>query len=389
MLKYISKDLNLTILLFSIFLNYLFFIPSYFEILIKLNFLIFIFFSIFYLTHNNENKYLTIFIISIVLINLGTPTISWDARSIWIFKAKQIFFENSILHIKYNYAPFSNLQYPNIVPAFSAGFAKLIGHWNEIFPKLGNTLFLIPGFFLFSRFFKNNYFLMLLIFTIFVLGKLLIDGTLDGILSLYFVSCMLIFFKIKYLSYDNYDYILLLAFCIILPLLKLEGIFLLLSILASTLIIFFYKKKINVFLILITIISFIPIILWHLFSFKVLINVTENQNIFNYINFFENILLYENYYLILKYLFLNEKFLLSLSFFIISIFFINIDKKPGLSFVILTVFLYLIILFLVYMSTSLDIEWHLNSSATRVIKPISLLLFVFSIYNIAPHDTKV
>ena len=230
---------------------------------------------------------------------------------------------------------------------------------------------------------------MFLIFTTFVLGKLLIDGTLDGILSLYFVSCMLIFFKIKYLSYDNYDYILLLAFCIILPLLKLEGIFLLLSILASTLIIFFYKKKINVFLILITIISFIPIILWHLFSFKVLINVTENQNIFNYINFFENILLYENYYLILKYLFLNEKFLLSLSFFIISIFFINIDKKPGLSFVILTVFLYLIILFLVYMSTSLDIEWHLNSSATRVIKPISLLLFVFSLYNITPHDTKV
>ena len=92
MLKYISKDLNLTILLFSIFLNYLFFIPSYFEILIKLNFLIFIFFSIFYLINNNENKYLTIFIISIVLIKLGTPTISWDARSIWIFKAKQIFF---------------------------------------------------------------------------------------------------------------------------------------------------------------------------------------------------------------------------------------------------------------------------------------------------------
>ena len=47
MLKYISKDLNLTILLFSIFLNYLFFIPSYFEILIKLNFLIFIFFQFF------------------------------------------------------------------------------------------------------------------------------------------------------------------------------------------------------------------------------------------------------------------------------------------------------------------------------------------------------
>ena len=389
MLKYIDKDLNLIILLFAIFLNYLLFIPSYFEILIKVNFLLFVFFSIFYLTINNENKYLTIFIISIVLINLGTPTISWDARSIWIFKAKQIFFENSILHTKYNYAPFSNLQYPNIVPAFSAGFVKLIGHWNEIFPKLGNTFFLIPGFLLFSRFFRNNYLLILLIFTTFVLGKLLIDGTLDGILSIYFVSCMLIFFKIKYLNYNNYDYILLLGFCIILPLLKLEGIFLLLSIVGSTLIVFFYKKKFNVFLILITIISFIPITLWHLFSFKVLINVTENQNIFNYINFFENILLYENYYLILKYLFLNEKFLLSLFFFIISTFFINTEKKPGLSFIILTASLYLIILFLVYMSTSLDIEWHLNSSATRVIKPISLLLFVFSLYNITPHDTKV
>lgn len=388
MLKFFNKDLNLIILLLIIFLNYLFFIPSYFETLIKVNFIFFIFFVIYYLMINNDNKYLTIFIISIILINLGTPTTSWDARSIWIFKAKQIFFENTILHIKYNYAPFSNLQYPNIVPAFSAGFAKLIGHWNEIFPKLGNTFFLIPGLFLFNKYFRNNNFLILLIFVTFVLGRLLVDGTLDAILSIYFVSCVLIFFKIKYLNHNNYDYVLLFGFCIILPLLKLEGIFLLLSIIFSSIIVFIQKKKFDILLISITMISLIPIIFWHLFSYKVLINVTENQNIFNHVNFFQNISLYDNYYLIFDYVFLNEKFLLSLSFFIISIFFIDKQKKSGLGFIILTSFFYLTILFLAYMSTTLDMEWHLNSSATRVIKPISLLFFIFSIYNISSAQTK-
>ena len=388
MLKLLNKDINLLLILLTIFLNYIFFIPDNFDLIIKINFIFFIFFSFLSLINYENNKCLQIFIFLIILINLGTVTISWDARSIWIFKAKQIFFENSILHIKNNYASFSNLQYPNIVPAFNAGFAKLIGHWNEIFPKLGNTLILIPGFIIFSRNFKNNYFLLSIIFTIFTLGKLLIDGTLDGLLSLYFVSCVLILCRIKNSYQKNYNYMLLFGFSVILTLLKMEGFFLLISIIISILTLSFIEKKFEVTLLYVFIFSLIPSILWYIYCYTNLINESENQNIFNLISFYQNISLFENYLLIFKYLLLNEKFLLGLLFFTLSIFYTKKEKNNYFNFVILISFIYLIFLFFVYMSTTLDIEWHLNSSATRVIKPISLLLLIFSIYNITTGNLK-
>jgi len=120
-----------------------------------------------------------------------------------------------------------------------------------------------------------------------------------------------------------------------------------------------------------------------------LINESENQNIFNLISFYQNISLFENYLLIFKYLLLNEKFLLGLLFFTLSIFYTKKEKNNNFNFVILISLIYLIFLFFVYMSTTLDIEWHLNSSATRVIKPISLLFFIFSIHNITLNNTKI
>ena len=59
---------------------------------------------------------------------MSSPTADWDARSIWIFKTKQIFFDQSILSVKKNYAEFSHTNYPNIAPAFSAGLVNLIGY---------------------------------------------------------------------------------------------------------------------------------------------------------------------------------------------------------------------------------------------------------------------
>ena len=144
MLKLLNKELSLLIILTSIIINYILFLSPVSNGLIKFNFLIFIIFSLYYFFYLEKNIYLNIFILLLILISLGTPTIDWDARSIWVFKSKQIFFDQSVLSVKNNYAEFSHTNYPNIAPAFSAGFVNLIGHWNEIYPKSAFTLLLIP-----------------------------------------------------------------------------------------------------------------------------------------------------------------------------------------------------------------------------------------------------
>ena len=58
------------------------------------------------------------------------------------------------------------------------------------------------------------------------------------------------------------------------------------------------------------------------------------------------------------------------------------DHEDLFNLTILTNLLYLMILIIFYLSTNFDLEWHLSSSANRVIKPITLSLIVIILYNI-------
>ena len=94
-----------------------------------------------------------------------------------------------------------------------------------------------------------------------------------------------------------------------------------------------------------------------------------------------------NYKLILYFLLLNEKFLFSLIFFLIS-FWINRNKEL-LEFVSIIAISYILILFFIYLSTPLDLYFHLNSSAARVIKSLSFLLAFFGLYNLTNYKMRI
>ena len=76
----------------------------------------------------------------------------------------------------------------------------------------------------------------------------------------------------------------------------------------------------------------------------------------------------------------NDKFLISVIFFIFTYFYSS--NKSFFAYVFTIITIYTLILYIVYLSTPLDLEWHLNSSATRVVKPMALFLFIFGVYNI-------
>ena len=387
MLKTLTPENNILIILLTIILNYILFLSSSLLILIKLNFILFVFFTFYYFYKYEKNKFLILFLLALIIISLGTPTDSWDARSIWLFKAKEFFYDHSIISIKNNYAEFSHNNYPSIAPAFAAGLSTLIGHWNEIYPKTGLTLMFIPPLIIISRFFDNNFFLISISIILFIIGKFLVNGEIDGLVALYFVSSAIIIYNLKNLNNNIfYQCLILIFFLIILSLLKAEGTLLLLCSFIGSMFIFYKKKYLCKNLIISFFVSIIPVLIWNYFCIYNNIGNTNNNNIFNINDFTNRILYLKNYILIFEYLLLNEKFLFSLIVFLVST--IYIKNKDILIYVSSISLIYILFLFIIYLSTPLDLEWHLNS-ANRIIKPIALFLSIFSLYSIFNKQHKI
>lgn len=372
---------------FLILNNYLLLSLNFFQLIIKINFIIFlIVIFVFYFKNYSENYFLKIFFLVIVFISLGTPTFEWDPRSIWLFHAKRIFYDQSIFSVSDNYAELWHNAYPSLAPALASSLATLVGYWNEVFPKLSFLLMFLPPLILINVFFKNTQYLIFLSIVFFTIGKHLFNGWVDGLVAVYFcLSTFLMyllivsennFFKKKIIFY-------LIAFCFFttLTLIKNEGIALLLILFVATFLIKLYQGdlKNNIIKLIYLSFSFIPIILWQLFCyFKGIGNPHINSNIL--LNILPRLYEIENYKLISYFLLLNEKFIYSLVFFLVA-FWIkwNMELFRFISFIALS---YIFILFFIFLSTPHDLQWQLESAVVRVVKSLSFLLAFFGLYNL-------
>ena len=375
------------VLSFLILNNYLLLSLNFPQLLIKINFLIFLVtVFIFYSKNFLENPFLKIFFLFIIFISLGTPTFEWDPRSIWLFHAKRIFYDQSIFSVMDNYAEFSHNAYPTLAPAFASSLAFLVGHWNEVFPKLSFTLMFLPPLILIYSFLKNTHYLIFLSIVFFTIGKFLFNGWADGLVAIYFglsAFLMYLLFIVDTNFYRNKLFFYLLAFCffISLTLIKNEGTALLFTLFVTTFLIKLYKRELrkDISKLIFLSISFIPIILWNLFCYsKGIGNDYINTNIL--LNLLPRLDDLNNYKLISYFLFLNEKFLIALIFFIVS-FWVHPNKEL-FSFVTIVTTMYIFILFFIYLSTPFDFYWQLDSSAARVIRSLSFLLAFFGLYNL-------
>ena len=378
------------VLSFLILNNYLLLSLNFPQLLIKINFLIFLVtIFIFYFQNFLENPFLKIFFLFIIFISLGTPTFEWDARSIWLFHAKRIFYDQSIFSIGDNYAAFSHNEYSSLAPAFASSLAFLVGHWNEVFPKLSFSLMFLPPLILTYAFLKDTQYLIFLSIVFFTIGKFLFNGWTDGLVAIYFgLSAFLIYllFFIDTNFFKNRLLFYLLAFCffISLTLIKNEGIALLFILFATTFIIKLYKGQLgkDISKLVFLSISFLPVIFWKFFCYsKGIGDYYINTNIL--LNLLPRLDDLNNYKLISYFLFLNEKFLIALIFFLLS-FWIKLDKEL-FSFIFIVTAMYIFILFFIYLSTPYDFYWQLDSSAARVIRSLSFLLAFFGLYNLSNY----
>ena len=378
------------VLSFLILNNYLLLSLNFPQLLIKINFIIFLVtVFIFYSKNFLENPFLKIFFLFIIFISLGTPTFEWDARSIWLFHAKRIFYDQSIFSIGDNYAAFSHNEYSSLAPAFASSLAFLVGHWNEVFPKLSFSLMFLPPLILTYAFLKDTQYLIFLSIVFFTIGKFLFNGWTDGLVAIYFglsAFLMYLLFFIDTNFFKNRLLFYLLAFCffISLTLIKNEGIALLFILFATTFIIKLYKGQLgkDISKLVFLSISFLPVIFWKFFCYsKGIGDYYINTNIL--LNLLPRLDDLNNYKLISYFLFLNEKFLIALIFFLVS-FWIKLDKEL-FSFIFIVTAMYIFILFFIYLSTPFDFYWQLDSTAARVIRSLSFLLAFFGLYNLSNY----
>ena len=95
--------------------------------------------------------------------------------------------------------------YPLLAPSLSATLAKIVGYWNEIFPKSTNIFVLLPALLVQCSFLKNYKLnLIWLMFILLFSGRILVNGRTDGLVAMYFVSNCLIIFSLFIENKINY-----------------------------------------------------------------------------------------------------------------------------------------------------------------------------------------
>lgn len=117
------------------------------------------------------------------------PVSGWDARSIWFFHGKMIFYNGSVDaggDWTLQSIGFSHTDYPLLVPILAAQIAWFTGFWNEYLPKMSLTALLLPAIlFLLSVLGRKWWHVILISLPLYFLVPWLTNGYMDGYLALY------------------------------------------------------------------------------------------------------------------------------------------------------------------------------------------------------------
>lgn len=129
-------------------------------------------------------------LLALLAIALGTVTDTWDVRSIWMFHAKRIYLDADLYAQLDGYFGLSHNDYPVLVPALAASIAGMIGGWNEVAPKLAGMLLWIPALLVILELLPTVAARLLFLVAILMIdGAGLVDGMLDMPLALTATAC--------------------------------------------------------------------------------------------------------------------------------------------------------------------------------------------------------
>ncbi|WP_253256742.1 hypothetical protein [Stenotrophomonas sp. VV52] len=310
----------------------------------------------------------------LLVLALGSPTDEWDPRSIWMLHAKRIYLENSLYAQLDNYAIFSHNDYPSLMPLWSATAAKVVGHWNEIFPKAAATLLLLPPLLLIARSLRTWWAAGLFAMAVLeVGGRYLVDGYMDAFLAVYAVAALAVAIQPRRDVAEGtwFNLAAYAALSAVLTLIKNEGAVLAILVgLVAVATVLLRDRRIPWALLAAFALSMVPLVAW-----KLAVAGTDLGNDLAQSDLKGQLLArlpdLTQSVLILKALLRSAAWV---PLVLLLVLWARMWRASAARAALAVALAYFGVLFAVYLSTPHDLVWHLATSAKRVALPVQLLL---------------
>lgn len=336
-----------------------------------------------------QNALAVFFVLALCLIALATPSPAWDARSIWLFHGKRIFYDASLYVQLDNYAVWSHNDYPPFVPALMASVAHVIGHWNDVSPKVVVPLAMLPFLLvILARIPRLEWRMVFLLVLVTLGGNHLVDGYVDALLALAFVAVFLLINEITATSEPDFgQYLQLTVMAALLALVKNEGAALLLCAaltgFAGTLL---RRRRMKLAVVVSLAMAILPLLAWKLsVSHAGLSNDLAGSDLMGQIT--GRLRDIKSYWLLIDSLLFSLPTLILLPPLLLIAF---VARRNSISLYVLPACAsYVAVLIVVYMSTPNDLAWHLSTSADRTMLPVWLLATYSLLVDLTPKRERV
>ena len=316
------------------------------------------------------------FFLLISVLTLQTVLIDWDARAIWLFHAKFIYFKNDFFG---SLDPYDGAHptYPVIYSAMVATLAKLVGHWNDVYPNFSILPFFFAPLLVFSLLFKGVFSQAFMCIAVVLTCKInLFNGYMDGLVGLHTTAILFLYLRCRSVDFNSLSFFeknlttfLFFVLGVTLLNLKNEGSAALLVIISIIAIQAPSNLKRNALLSLIT--SFLAyLFMWKypvfqyglktdIFTGPFTERLIDRLNIDSILAIISHLL--HDIWKWLALIFVIKTFSRSYPFLF-----------SRYKFVFQFCIIYFAILFCIYLGTPADLIWHLKTSAGRVSTPIAM-----------------
>ncbi len=313
-------------------------------------------------------------VLVLLALSLGSPSDEWDPRSIWLFHARRIFVDGSLYAQLDGYARWSHNDYPTLLPLLSATAARLVGHWNELFPKAVGTLLLLPALLLIARSLHAWWVAGLFaVVTLRVGGTYLADGYMDALLAVYAVASLATLSQCRSSASGSarsalLPYVLVTA---TLALIKNEGLVLAVLVAVAGMLAFtLHDRRVPWALAAALVVALLPALAWKLaVAHAQLGNDLAGSDLKGQL--LARLPELSNSVLILKKL-LRGWALLPLL--VLLVVWRWTWRSPAVLAGALAAVAYAGVLYAVYLGSPHDLDWHLSASVRRTVLPVNLLL---------------
>lgn len=319
---------------------------------------------------------LIIFFVLIAVIILQTALTAEDARNIWLYHAKFIFFKDSFYGAL---DPYDKIHpgYPAVYPALIASFFAITGGWNEVFPKIAILPFIVAPTLTLARYFYGRIPHLLVCGAIVLTCKInLVNGYVDGVLALHFVALVFLItagFSHQFLRKKEISPLLLMlqVFILAANMLSLKNEGLALWLLLFIQLVCFRNLNCRRYIFF----GLAAALLYYLASWKIPVGIFGNGTDLFEGDFSARILSRLQLPLLMA---IFNGLMHDLWRWIFVLVFVKITAKrcpfffSNYKFAITICTVYFFLLLVIYMGTPNDLNWHLNTSAGRVVTPIAM-----------------